>query len=82
MALRNEDGETVAVAETLRVRVRARGETLTTGVFTAALVVLLIAGIVQDHQARPQGHPLAADDRDPRGGRVGRRRLTYLTMAP
>ncbi len=45
VALRTESGATLAVAETLRVRVRAAWGNLTTGVFTAALVVLLIAGL-------------------------------------
>ena len=47
VALRTEDGATIAVAETLRVRVRAAWGNLTTGVFTAGLVVLLIAGLVR-----------------------------------
>jgi len=47
VALRTEDGATLAVAETLRVRVRAAWGNLTTGVFTAGLVVLLIAGLVR-----------------------------------
>jgi hypothetical protein len=47
VALRTEDGATLAVAETLRMRVRAAWGNLTTGVFTAALVVLLIAGLVR-----------------------------------
>ncbi len=47
VAVRNEDGQTVAVAETLRVRVRAQWGNAATGIFTAGLVVLLIAGIVR-----------------------------------
>jgi hypothetical protein len=47
VALRTEDGATIAVAETLRVRVRAAWGNLTTGVFTAGLIVLLIAGLVR-----------------------------------
>ena len=47
VALRTEEGATLAVAETLQVRVRAAWGNLTTGVFTAALVVLLIAGLVR-----------------------------------
>lgn len=47
VALRTEDGATIAVAETLRVRVRAAWGNLTTAVFTAGLVVLLIAGLVR-----------------------------------
>lgn len=47
VALRTEDGATVAVAETLKVRVRAAWGSAATGVVTAALVVLFIAGIVR-----------------------------------
>lgn len=47
VALRNEDGQTVAVAETLRVKVRAQWGNAATGVFTVGLVVLLIGGIVR-----------------------------------
>jgi len=47
VALRTEDGANIAVAETLRVRVRAAWGNLATGVFTAGLVVLLIAGVVR-----------------------------------
>jgi hypothetical protein len=47
VALRTETGATLAVAETLRVRVRAAWGNLTTGVFTVALVGLLIAGLVR-----------------------------------
>ena len=47
VALRTEDGATVAVAETLRVRVRAAWGNLATGIFTAGLVVLLIAGLTR-----------------------------------
>ena len=47
VALRNEEGQTVAVAETLRVKVRAQWGNAATGLFTAALAVLLIAGIVR-----------------------------------
>lgn len=47
VALRSEDGATIAVAETLKVRVRAAWGNLATGVFTAGLVVLLIAGVVR-----------------------------------
>ncbi len=47
VALRNEDGQTVAVAQTLRIRVRAQWGNAATGVFTAGLVVLLIGGIVR-----------------------------------
>lgn len=47
VALRNEDGQTVAVAQTLRIKVRAQWGNAATGVFTAGLVVLLIAGIVR-----------------------------------
>jgi len=47
VALRNEDGQTVAVAQTLRVKVRAQWGNAATGLFTAGLVVLLIAGIVR-----------------------------------
>jgi len=45
VALRTEAGATVAVAETLKVRVRAAWGNLATGVFTVGLVVLLIAGV-------------------------------------
>ena len=47
VALRTESGATLAVAETLRVRVRAAWGNLTTGVFTVGLLVLLIAGLVR-----------------------------------
>ncbi|NTV40095.1 MAG: hypothetical protein HGA51_09120, partial [Demequinaceae bacterium] len=47
VALRTEDGATIAVAETLRVRVRAEWGNLATGIVTAGLVVLLIAGLVR-----------------------------------
>ncbi|WP_291383317.1 DUF6049 family protein [Demequina sp.] len=47
VALRNKEGQTVAVAQTLRVKVRAQWGNAATGVFTAGLVVLLIAGIVR-----------------------------------
>ena len=47
VALRTEDGATVSVAETLQVRVRAAWGNLATAVFTAGLVVLLIAGLVR-----------------------------------
>lgn len=47
VALRTEDGATVAVAETLKVRVRAAWGNLATGVFTLGLVVLLVAGVVR-----------------------------------
>jgi hypothetical protein len=45
VALRSEDGATLAVAQTLKVRVRAEWGNVATGVATAALVVLLIAGV-------------------------------------
>lgn len=45
VALRTESGSTVAVAETLKVRVRAAWGSAATGVVTAGLVVLLVAGI-------------------------------------
>src|SRR5690606_40501655 len=45
VALRTEEGSTVAVAETLKVRVRAAWGSAATGVVTAGLVVLLLAGI-------------------------------------
>lgn len=47
VALRNEEGQTVTVAETLRVKVRAQWGNAATGIFTAGLVVLLIAGIIR-----------------------------------
>ncbi len=45
VAIRTEEGATVAVAETLKVRVRAAWGSAATGVVTAGLVVLLLAGI-------------------------------------
>jgi hypothetical protein len=45
VALRSEDGATLAVAETLKVRVRAEWGNVATGVATAALVILLVAGV-------------------------------------
>lgn len=45
VALRTESGSTIAVAETLKVRVRAAWGSAATGVVTAGLVVLLVAGI-------------------------------------
>lgn len=67
VALRNEEGQTVAVAQTLRVKVRAQWGNAATGVFTAALALLLIAGIVRtarrgrkDTRIRPgQATPVA-----------------------
>jgi len=47
VALRNEDGQTVAVAQTLRIKVRAQWGNAATGVFTAGLIVLLIGGVVR-----------------------------------
>lgn len=45
VALRNEDGATLAVAKTLEVRVRAEWGNAATGVVTGGLVILLIAGV-------------------------------------
>ncbi len=45
VAVRTEDGSTVAVAETLKVRVRAAWGGWVTGIVTAGLVVLLVGGI-------------------------------------
>jgi hypothetical protein len=45
VALRSEAGATLAVAQTLKVRVRAEWGNVATGVATAALVLLLIAGV-------------------------------------
>ncbi len=47
VALRTEDGATLAVAETLQVRVRAAWGNLATGIISAGLFVLLIAGLVR-----------------------------------
>lgn len=47
VALRTDEGATIAVAETLQVRVRAAWGNLATGLFTVGLVVLLIAGLVR-----------------------------------
>lgn len=47
VVLRNEDGQTVAVAQTLRIKVRAQWGNAATGVFTAGLIVLLIGGVVR-----------------------------------
>lgn len=47
VALRNEEGQTVTVAETLRVKVRAQWGNATTGLFTVGLVVLLIVGVIR-----------------------------------
>lgn len=45
VAVRTEDGSTLAVAETLKVRVRAAWGGWLTGIVTAGLVVLLLGGI-------------------------------------
>ena len=45
VALRNEPGATLAVAKTLEVRVRAEWGNTATGVVTAGLVLLMIAGV-------------------------------------
>lgn len=47
VALRTTDGLTVTLAETLRVRVRAAWGTAVTGVITAGLAVLFVAGVVR-----------------------------------
>ncbi|MCB2413399.1 DUF6049 family protein [Demequina sp. TTPB684] len=65
VALRNEEGQTVAVAETLRVRVRAQWGNAATGIFTAGLAVLLIAGIVRTARRGRKDtrvRPTSADD--------------------
>jgi hypothetical protein len=62
VALRNEEGQTVAVAETLRVKVRAQWGNAATGIFTFGLVVLLIAGIVRTaRRGRKDTRVLPAD---------------------
>jgi hypothetical protein len=62
VALRNEEGQTVAVAQTLRVKVRAQWGNAATGVFTFGLVVLLIAGIVRTaRRGRKDTRVLPAD---------------------
>ncbi len=45
VALRNESGATLAVAKTLEVKVRADWGNAATGVVTAGLVVLMLAGV-------------------------------------
>ena len=71
VALRTEDGATLSVAETLRVRVRAAWGNLATGVFTLALVVLLIAGVARtikrgrkDTRVRPATDAVVAGPSD------------------
>lgn len=67
VALRNDEGQTVSVAQTLRVKVRAQWGNAATGIFTAALALLLIAGIARtarrgrkDTRIRPgQATPVA-----------------------
>jgi hypothetical protein len=62
VALRNEDGQTVAVAQTLRIKVRAQWGNAATGVFTAGLVLLLIGGIVRTaRRGRKDTRVLPAD---------------------
>ncbi len=62
VALRNEEGQTVAVAQTLRIKVRAQWGNAATGVFTAGLVVLLIGGIVRTaRRGRKDTRVLPAD---------------------
>jgi hypothetical protein len=62
VALRNEEGQTVAVAQTLRVKVRAQWGNAATGIFTFGLVVLLIAGIVRTaRRGRKDTRVLPAD---------------------
>lgn len=71
VALRTEDGATLAVAETLQVRVRAAWGNLATGIFSAGLMVLLIAGLVRtirrgrkDTRLRPTTGTLVAGPSD------------------
>ncbi len=71
VALRNNEGQTVAVAQTLRVKVRAQWGNAATGVFTAGLVVLLVAGIYRtarrgrkDTRVRPADSALVAGASD------------------
>ena len=47
VALRTEEGATIAVAETLKVRVRAAWGNLATAIFTLGLLVLFVAGVVR-----------------------------------
>jgi len=47
VALRTEQGSTVSVAKTVTVRVRAEWGNAATGVATAGLVLLLVAGVVR-----------------------------------
>ena len=62
VALRNEEGQTVAVAQTLRIKVRAQWGNAATGVFSAGLVVLLIGGIVRTaRRGRKDTRVLPAD---------------------
>lgn len=63
VAVRTEDGSTVAVAETLRVRVRAAWGNTATGVLTLGLAVLLVAGIIRTiRRGRKDTRLLPADD--------------------
>lgn len=73
VALRNDEGQTVAVAQTLRVKVRAQWGNAATGLFTAGLVMLLVAGVVRtarrgrkDTRLRPAdpAHVAGASDAD------------------
>ena len=63
VAVRTEDGSTVAVAETLSVRVRAAWGNTATGVFTLGLAVLLVAGLIRTiKRGRKDTRVLPADD--------------------
>lgn len=63
VALRSEEGATLAVAETLKVRVRAAWGNLATGLFTGGLVVLLIAGVIRTiRRGRKDTRLMPSDD--------------------
>lgn len=68
VVLRNDEGQTVAVAQTLRVKVRAQWGNAATGLFTAGLVVLLVAGIVRTaRRGRKDTRVLPADSAEVAG---------------
>lgn len=70
VALRTDEGSTVAVAETLKVRVRAAWGSTATGIVTVGLAVLLVAGVVRTiRRGRKDTRILPDDDAAVAGAR-------------
>ena len=67
VALRNEAGATLAVAKTLEVRVRAAWGNVATAVATAALVVLLVAGLWRTIRRGQRDTRIGPSTEDPQG---------------